>query len=159
MMALNIKVTIFLVLFGLLSGLSVFVYGYMKTLKEERDIFLRQSIEFRNALEINEKTIDSLIADIGRSNEERERVYAQYRDAANRVNDLVEKLARHDLGVLAAARPGLIETRINRGTRDIFRCFEILSGSAITLEEIDATRQSQINASCSDIANPNYTTN
>jgi hypothetical protein len=157
MMFTNIKVLTFIMLFGIFSGVSVFIYGYVKSLKQERDVFLRQSIEFRNALETNEKTIESLLIDIRRTNEERERVYIQFQTAANRVNELTDKLARHDLGILAASRPALIEARINRGTIDIFRCFEILSGSAITLEEIDATRKSQINTSCPDIANPNYT--
>ena len=32
--------------------------------------------------------------------------------------------ARHDLSRLAAAKPGLIETRINKGTKDVFRTIE-----------------------------------
>jgi hypothetical protein len=32
--------------------------------------------------------------------------------------------ARHNLSKLAAAKPGLIETRINKGTSDVFRTIE-----------------------------------
>jgi len=32
--------------------------------------------------------------------------------------------ARHDLAKLAVAKPGLIETRINRGTADVFKSIE-----------------------------------
>ena len=56
-------------------------------------------------------------------------------------------------------KPNLVENIINNATDDVNRCFEILSGSPLTLEEIDATKQSEINASCPAIANPNYNPN
>jgi hypothetical protein len=31
---------------------------------------------------------------------------------------------RHDLAKLAAAKPGLIETRVNKGTKDVFESIE-----------------------------------
>ena len=36
------------------------------------------------------------------------------------------------------------------------RCFEIAQGSPLTEEELNATKKSQINAECPNIANPNY---
>lgn len=153
---MKIKFIIFLLFSGLLSGLLTFGYLYVTNLKQERDAAIIQNNEFKNAIEVNEETITSLQSDIEKTNTERNRVYNEFINASNRVRALEEKLSEHDLGVLAASKPNLIENRINQGTQDLFRCFEILSGSAITLEEIDATKRSQINSSCYDIANPNY---
>jgi hypothetical protein len=72
------------------------------------------------------------------------------------VRELEIKLADHELSYLATNKPKLVERVINNGTDDVLRCFEILSGKELTEEEINATKRSQINSSCSDIANPNY---
>jgi len=38
----------------------------------------------------------------------------------------------------------------------MLRCLEIVSGSPLTEEEINVTKKSKANTTCSDIANPNY---
>lgn len=43
--------------------------------------------------------------------------------AQNEVEDLNEKLRKHDIAKLAKAKPGLVERRINRGTADVFGMF------------------------------------
>lgn len=40
------------------------------------------------------------------------------------MNRYLDIFARHDLSRLAAAKPGLIETRINKGTKDVFDTIE-----------------------------------
>lgn len=40
------------------------------------------------------------------------------------MNRYLDIFARHDLTRLAAAKPGLIETRINKGTKDVFDSIE-----------------------------------
>lgn len=80
----------------------------------------------------------------------------KFQDASKRVQILEQKLSEHDLGFLAESKPSLVEIIIDKGTKDVLRCFEIESGSPLTQEEINATKPSQINNSCPDIANPNY---
>jgi hypothetical protein len=153
---MKLKLILSLIFSGLIIGVLTLGYFYVTNLKQERDTALIESSQYKFAAEKNKETIESLLRDIELSTEERNRVYQQFTNASNRVRILEDKLSRHDLGVLAASKPALVENRVNRGTLDVFRCFEILSGSAITLEEIDATRKSQTNSSCPDIANPNY---
>jgi hypothetical protein len=76
--------------------------------------------------------------------------------AKKRVDALSEKLSEHELGDLAQAKPKLIEKIVDKGTKDVLRCYEILSGSALTEDELNATKKSKTNTSCPDIANPNY---
>lgn len=45
--------------------------------------------------------------------------------------------ADRDLGTLAAEKPGLIEKSVNTGTREVFRCLELLSGATPTQGEKD----------------------
>jgi hypothetical protein len=72
------------------------------------------------------------------------------------VTSLKDRLGRHELGFLAANKPGLVENIINKASDAINRCFEIASGSPLTEAEISATRPSQINRECPELANPSY---
>lgn len=80
----------------------------------------------------------------------------RFAEAAERVSMLEEILSEHELGYLAANRPSLVENIIDKGTKNVLRCFEIASGSPLTEDEINATKPSEINGSCPYIANPNY---
>lgn len=46
------------------------------------------------------------------------------RDARREIERLNDIFARHDLALLARARPGLIESRVNSGTERMFRILE-----------------------------------
>ena len=71
-------------------------------------------------------------------------------------NNLTKKLGRHELDILAAAKPGLVVKIINRASKNELRCFEIQSGSPLTHEELAARKKSEINGECPGIANPNF---
>ena len=63
---------------------------------------------------------------------------------------------RRDVGNLALSKPRSIERIENKRQQQAARCFEIAQGSPLTEEELNATKKSQINAECPNIANPNY---
>ena len=48
----------------------------------------------------------------------------KFTDSVNKSNKLKETLAKHDLEYLASMKPGLIETRINKGTEAVFRALK-----------------------------------
>jgi len=83
-------------------------------------------------------------------------VNTQFQAARTETTVLKKKLAKHDLGYLASQKPRLVKKIINKGSHDVSRCMEIMSGSPLTQDELLANRKSQINSSCSDLANPNY---
>ena len=79
------------------------------------------------------------------------------------INDLRAKFhkvnasgKKRDIGSLAEQKPALMAKVINRGTKNAMRCMEIAMGSSLTEKEKNATKKSQINPECSDIANPSY---
>ena len=63
---------------------------------------------------------------------------------------------KRDIGKSSVKKPGRIKKIINKGTRDAYRCIAIASGAPLTESELNATKKSETNSQCSDIANPNY---
>ena len=45
---------------------------------------------------------------------------------------------------------------INKGTKNALRCMEIAMGAELTEKEKNATKKSEINPECFNIANPSY---
>ena len=44
-------------------------------------------------------------------------------------NTLIDKLRKHDLSKLSLKKPGLVEKKINNGTKKLFRSLENLTGA------------------------------
>jgi hypothetical protein len=105
-------------------------------------------------------TQQDTIASLQRDNELQLMIFQDTTDdfeqARTQVTALQQRLGRHELGYLAANRPGLVENAINNATDAIGRCFEIASGSPLTTAERTARLPSQINRECPELANPDY---
>jgi len=123
--------------------------------------------------EMNNKTLKDGIEKQQQLIEQMQRDVAQIQSINNELSDLAEKQRREvqdlsnrfnvnargesrDFGALAAAKPGVVERAINRGTKNAMRCLEIASGAPHTEEELNAKKLSEINRECPNIANPNY---
>ena len=80
--------------------------------------------------------------------------------ANNNLNEKFNKLNaagdRRDIGALSVTRPKSIQRILNKDEVNERRCFEIAQGVELTIEEINATKKSQINTVCPELANPNY---
>lgn len=61
---------------------------------------------------------------------------------------LAKKLEKHDIGVLGAAKPGLVEKIITNATDRANRCTELLSGAPFTEKELAATSAKNFNSEC-----------
>ena len=64
--------------------------------------------------------------------DEAEKIFKKNLKEMNRYLDIFK---RHDLTKLAAAKPGLIETRINKGTKDVFESIEKDSTNIDSLDD------------------------
>lgn len=80
----------------------------------------------------------------------------KFQEAENRANRLENKLSRHDIGVLGIAKDSLVEKIINNASKNALRCAEIVSGADLTQDELSASKPSQINVECYEMANPNF---
>ena len=74
------------------------------------------------------------------------------RDKFNKTSSL---LGERDIGTLGVAKPRPVGKIITKGTQNVFRCFEIVSGAPLTEKETNAEKPSQLNTSCPSVANPN----
>lgn len=142
-----------------IGGSITFALYYYNSTQKKIQTLTVENTQLHTAVDRNEQTINTLTSDIETIRQERNILDQQFRLAQQQVQILQQKLSDHDLEFLAMQKPNLVENIINNATDDVNRCFEILSGSPLTLEEIDATKQSEINASCPAIANPNYNPN
>lgn len=147
-----IKIGALIVLLAAISG----AYWYFNWSQQEMQTLRDNNIKLELAIAESEATVkalrDSMQEAVARFNTTNQKFQSARKD--NIV--LRDKLGRHELGALAEAKPGLVENLVNKGSQNAARCFEILTGSPLTETERAATKKSQINPSCPDIANPNY---
>lgn len=101
-----------------------------------------------SAVSLNEQTIASLTADYTRANTQLEQLNKQFAETREQNSLLVDKLAKHNLAVLAYSKPALVEKLINQGTANSARCFELLSGAKLTNKEKEAKNGKSFNNEC-----------
>jgi regulator of replication initiation timing len=105
-----------------------------------------QTITAANAQ--NVQTIEDLQASYQRVQEDFSRVQSEFQIIRSQNNELRERLGRHELDALAAAKPVLVERTINNASVNAMRCFELLSGSPLNERERAATTERQFNSEC-----------
>jgi len=131
----------------------IFIYEWSQSeIKTLRD----NNAKLETAVTTQKQAIASLETDAAEIGKQVILVSTQFRKARAERNALRQKLAKHDIAYLAYKKPGLVQKIVTRATNDVGRCFEILSGSPLTEKEKNATKKSQINSSCPDVANPSY---
>jgi predicted negative regulator of RcsB-dependent stress response len=150
------KIKMLLIVAAVLGVVGFGAWKYYTYTQEQIRIYAVNAATAELAQEQSEKAIVALKKDMVEVRAQYTAVSKSFDIAQKRADDLEEKLSKHDLGVLAQRKPKLIEKIVDKGTKDVLRCYEILTGSALTEDEINATKKSQTNTSCPDIANPNY---
>jgi predicted negative regulator of RcsB-dependent stress response len=151
------KIKMLLILTVVIGAMGFGAWKYYQYTQEQIRIYAVNAATAELAQEQAEAAIVAIQKDMAEIREQFASVSADFEVAQSRVDNLEEKLSKHDLGALAQAKPKLIEKIVDKGTKDVLRCYEILSGSPLTEEEINVTKKSKANTTCSDVANPNYT--
>lgn len=101
--------------------------------------------------EVNKTNIDTIVriqTNFERQRKEYNKTQESFSVIRSQNNELREKLGKHDLGVLAAAKPGLVEKVINTATERVFRCFELESGAPLVENERTAKDAKAFNSAC-----------
>jgi len=147
-----IKIAGVLLLLSAIAGAA----WYYKWSQAEILVLNKNNMTLEIAVKTNERTIKALQTGIIQAAKAHKRVsnsFAKTRKDNVRLKNL---LSKHDLGFLAQKKPGLIQNRINNGTSNSMRCFEIASGAELTDQELNATKPSEINSACPELANPRF---
>ncbi|MDA8842100.1 hypothetical protein N9N08_00310 [bacterium] len=138
---------------------------YVKHLQSENEILTLNNAKLEGAVAEQQKLIEQQLKDIAQIRDINKQLQAKNEKLTGDLNVANEKFNkvnasgdRRDIGNLAVSKPRSIEIIEGRREKQRARCFEIAQGSPLTEEEINATKKSQINAECPNIANPNYVT-
>ena len=155
----QIKLVFFLLM---LSGAAGGLW-YVQHLKAENEILTLNNAKLNDAVEQQQAVIEQQLRDIETKtelnkqlNENNAKLSADLNLANEKFNKVNASGERRDVGALAVAKPKSIERIESKREQQRARCFEIAQGSPLTEEELNATKKSQINAECTNLANPNY---
>jgi regulator of replication initiation timing len=96
----------------------------------------------------NVQTIEDLQGEYIRVQEDFSRAQSEFQIIRMQNTELRERLGRHELDALAAAKPKLVERTINNASDNALRCFELLSGAPLTENERKATSEKAFNSEC-----------
>ena len=131
--------------------------------KSENEILTLNNAKLNDAVEQQQAVIEQQLRDIETKtelnrqlNENNAKLTADLNLANEKFNKVNASGERRDVGALAVAKPKSIERIEGKREQQRARCFEIAQGSPLTEEELNATKKSQINAECTNLANPNY---
>ncbi len=140
------KITVILIL--MLMPLAGGAAWYINDLRTQLAISQANEAKLNQALETQEAAITSMRRDFQLQTEQLNAVNNEFAAIRQQNQNLIGKLERHDLGLLAEQRASLVERTINRATAKANRCFEILSGAELTENERNAENGNQFNSEC-----------
>jgi regulator of replication initiation timing len=140
------------ILITLMSGAAYFYYSTTQSriaqLIANNATLTANMQTLTNANNQNIQTINDLQTSYQRVQEDFSRVQSEFQVVRLQNNELRERLGRHELDALAAAKPGLVERRVNSASSDTIRCFELMSGAPLNEKERAATTEREFNAEC-----------
>ena len=155
-----IQIVIILVI--LMAGGGFGAWTYMEKLQaDNRVLQVNQEILKENELKLNDAIADqqAVIEAKAKQAEDIQTANAALRTETSRLNsereNLAKKLGKHELDILAQNKPGLVSRVINRASDNALRCFEVLTGSPLTHDELQADKPSLYNRECPTI-HPKY---
>ena len=122
-----LKIYILIVVLGLVGGVVYGGYYYYKDTQARIQILTENSVKLEQATQTQKQTIDTLIADAEKFAKLNNELQLGLVRANDYKNELIGKLRKHNLTRLSQQKPGLIEKRINNGTKKLLESFESLT--------------------------------
>ena len=117
---------------GLVGGVVYGGYYYYKDTQARIATLTENSAKLEQAANTQKQTIDTLVADAEKYQALNKELNIKLDRANDYKNTLIDKLRKHDLAKLSLKKPGLVEKKINYGTKKLFESFEKLSGAIPT---------------------------
>ena len=125
-----IKIYILIVVLGLVGGVIYGAYYYYNDTQARIAILTENSAKLEQATNTQKQTIDTLVEDAEKYRELNKELNTKLEAANEYKNKLIGKLRKHDLAKLSMQKPGMVEKRINNGTKRLFKSFEELTSVA-----------------------------
>ena len=122
-----IKIYFLIVVLGLVGGVVYGGWYYYKDTQARIQILTENSAKLEIATQQQEMTINTLVDDAEKYRELNKELNTNLEAANDYKNELISKLRKHDLSRLSQQKPGLVEKRINNGTKKLFESFESIT--------------------------------
>ena len=117
---------------GIVGAIGFGAKYYYDTTQNKIAILQDSNAKLELVAETNQNTINQLQADNEKMNKLSSKLQLELAEATKYKDELINKLQKHDLTRLSLKKPGLIEKRINNGTKKLFESFESLTGNTTT---------------------------
>lgn len=95
-------------------------YLYYKDTQARIAQLVENNAKLELVAQTNQETINQMQTDIMVNQQRAEELSGRIREAEVYQDELVAKLRRHNLTMLTEQKPGLIETRVNKATKELF---------------------------------------
>ena len=126
-----LKLYMLIVVVGLVGGVVYGGYYYYKDTQSRIQTLTENNAKVMAAKAAQDQTINTLIADRDKFDKLNKELQVKLDKANEYKNTLIDKLRKHDLAKLSMQKPGLVEKKINRGTENLFRSLENLTGAPL----------------------------
>ena len=122
-----LKIYILIVVIGLVGGVVYGGWYYYKDTQARIQVLTENSVKLEAATKLQKSTIDTLVADAKKYEKLNRKLDIELKKAHDYKNNLIAKLRKHDLVRLSQQKPGLVEKKINVGTKKLFESFESIT--------------------------------
>ena len=122
-----LKIYILILVLGILGGVGYGAYYYYTDTQARIAILTENSAKLEQAANTQKQTIDTLVSDAKKYGELNRELNTKLEAANDYKNTLIDKLRKHNLAKLSLKKPGLVEKKINAGTKKLFESFEEIS--------------------------------
>jgi hypothetical protein len=124
---------ILIVVVGIVGGVVYGGYYYYKDTQSRIQTLTENNAKVMAAKAAQDQTINTLIADREKFDKLNKELHVKLEKANEYKDTLINKLRKHDLAKLSMQKPGLVEKKINRGTENLFRSLENLTGTPLPI--------------------------
>ena len=121
-----------ILILGIVGAIGFGAKYYYDTTQNKIAVLQDSNAKLELVAETNQATINKLREDNEKINKLSKELQMDLAEANKYKDELIEKLQKHDLTRLSLKKPGLIEKRINNGTKKLFESFESLTGNTTT---------------------------
>lgn len=104
-------------------------YWYVQKLQSDLQTARENVAKLEVVAATNQATIQKMESNMAMLEENNQQLSQDLQEASAYKDELIAKLQKHDLSRLSLRKPGLIESRINNGTKEVFDDLECLSGN------------------------------
>jgi uncharacterized protein HemX len=125
-----LKIYLLVIVLGLVGGSVYGAYYYYKDSQERIRILTENTAKLETAKQLQDDTINAMIEDREKFDELNKELQTKLNKANVYKDVLIGKLRKHDLAKLSLKKPGLVEKKINNGTKKLWLSIEAMSGAA-----------------------------